>query len=71
VNQHNHSCARCLHEWPCTVWMEKPKRKVCIVTEAARVNKQGPFCELCRGLLIAEAAANLRGLRISYVVEPK
>jgi hypothetical protein len=51
--------------------MEKPKRKVCIVTEAARVNKQGPFCELCRGLLIAEAAANLRGLRISYVVEPK
>ena len=66
---HTHTCADCGYLWPCMAMADKPKAKVCIVAEAARSNKQGPFCYLCLKIREVEAAADLRGIKLMVVRE--
>lgn len=51
---HSHTCALCGHVWVC-------EQKKCEVEKAAKVNKQGPFCDLCYHLLMARNIVRLRG----------
>lgn len=58
---HTHSCSRCTFQWFCLAVM-KPNQKVCQVDVAVHQNKQGPFCELCRHLIMAKRVAQTRNL---------
>jgi hypothetical protein len=71
VTAHTHRCQACGHDWDCMVWMDKPTRKTCVVDEAARANKQGPWCLLCYHVKMAEAAADARGLALDVTKRPK
>ena len=61
-----HVCAACTYHWRCADAVLGGKS--CEVEKAAKVNKQGPFCALCRALFEAEHFAMLRKLNIRVVV---
>lgn len=53
-------CDMCGHEWESLNFME--------IYAAAKVNQAGPYCELCRNLVMATRAAALRNLTITEAV---
>lgn len=58
---HTHQCKHCGHIWDCFLdpkTFKHPER--CPVTKAAKANHQGPYCSLCRILIEAIFAANIR-----------
>jgi hypothetical protein len=50
---HQHLCETCGYAWDCD-------QAKCGVETARRVNKQGPYCELCRHVEMARRYAGLR-----------
>ncbi len=48
-SKHSHKCETCGHEWRCVdyEWGVLPLDK-CKVTQAVKVNGQGPYCNPCR-----------------------
>jgi hypothetical protein len=56
---HRHTCTSCGHRWSCAE--AKPLAR-CEVAKAARVNGEGPYCQLCLWLGMARRAATLRRL---------
>lgn len=58
---HDHRCARCGDGWRCDA-PNKPTATKCMVTVAVSVNKTGPFCELCRLIVMVKRLAHARGL---------
>lgn len=64
---HEHRCAQC--GWVYECFEQKPE-KTCPVSVAVRVNRQGPYCRLCRTLGEAAAAAANRGLGLAYTLTP-
>lgn len=57
MTAHTHTCGACQHVFNCEGEGRGP---VCEVDKAAQVNKQGPFCELCRHVEMAKRYALLR-----------
>lgn len=56
-----HTCQECGHRWDCL----EPRHPRCGIETAARANKTGPFCGLCRHLEMARRFAFLRGIRLT------
>lgn len=52
---HGHVCVRCAYAWSCIEVLKKSG--LCIVHEAAKVNKTGPFCDVCMYLIMAKRCA--------------
>ena len=65
---HTHTCVACGHTYEC--FEQKPLAR-CVVTIAARVNRDGPYCRLCRCLGEAAAAAENRGLQLHWTLTPR
>lgn len=61
IPPHNHACARCGDLWQCDA-PNKRKATKCMVTVAVSVNKTGPFCELCRLVVMVKRIAHAHGL---------
>lgn len=56
---HEHVCVTCSWKWKC-IFSSLP----CQVSKAVKVNKSGPFCELCR---YEKMARRIRALRLRQV----
>lgn len=67
---HTHTCATltCGATWTCN---GVERGAVCDVIKAAKVNKQGPFCDLCLHVEMAKRYAAVRGyvLRVNWPPE--
>jgi hypothetical protein len=59
--EHAHTCCRCGYTWVCLQGVVQK----CPVTVAQRVNHDGPYCELCRHLEMAQRHAQLRGITLT------
>lgn len=55
--RHRHTCESCAYPWDCLQGVK------CQVATAAKVNGQGPYCDLCMHLTMAIHAAQARGWR--------
>jgi len=56
---HEHECAECAHVWTCLQGVK------CQVETAAKANKAGPFCQLCRHVEMAYRYAEARGVALT------
>lgn len=59
-----HTCCACGHQWET---LEKKRRRY--VINAVRVNKDGPYCDLCHHLEMACRYADARKLSAVDVME--
>jgi hypothetical protein len=69
--KHTHLCQHCGQGWDC---MELESKVKCVVTKAAKVNGEGPWCGLCMHLEMAIRYAGNFGrseatIRLQYVKE--
>ena len=64
--KHTHKCCKCSHTWECTGVGKQRKReaKVCEIDKAVKINKDGPYCEMCQHIEMAARIADVRGLEI-------
>lgn len=65
---HSHACVICGFQQPC-FYKGRNKKGQCKVDIAVLVNKQGPFCNLCRSAIMTARYANARNLGIEAVAE--
>lgn len=70
MTEHEHACARCSHVWRCRLRLKGKRTPCCEVAKAAKVNKQGPFCDLCYHEEMAARIRRARGLRAAADPEP-
>ena len=63
INPLGHRCTLCGYEW------ESVSERIAKgVRQAAKVNSCGPYCELCRNLVMAYRVAELRGISLTEAV---
>lgn len=69
-SDHTHTCAQCGFVWTCLHFDEKKCRKSGVF-KAPKVNGGGPYCELCRHIIMAERLASHRGFELKTELIPK
>lgn len=62
VSTHTHLCVRCNYVSPCLQPLDP--RGLCIVHRAVKVNKSGPFCNVCMHVIMAKRYAAARRLSL-------
>lgn len=67
---HTHKCCVCFYVYPCTY----PKLNLgpvekCKVTQAAKVNQDGPYCEACRNIEMARRHIEARGGKLVVSID--
>ena len=62
---HTHTCCRCGHVYDC-IYYDLPACKRKEVFRAAQVNRDGPYCNMCRHLEMALRFAAHRGITLTF-----
>lgn len=67
---HTHTCCRCGIVYPCAYPRLKNRTsEKCKVTQAVKVNHDGPYCVACLNLEMAERYIEARGGKLTFTIE--
>lgn len=65
---HKHTCEKCGFEWVCEEFTKKECEAKGVIN-AAKVNKEGPWCLMCLHLEMGRRIAFLRGIAVKITME--